>query len=154
MAYQITRKASYTQTLELLDESGRIAHVIKVSVDPYRMAEQLSRQYTEILRAYEKASKVQSNGNPQEVLQAYGELGGIVETMMKAVFGETDTQVILEFYGDNYGEVIENIVPFISNVLLPELRRLSQEKRKETLQNYDRNKKEMKKNGIFNRYRR
>ena len=51
MAYQAKRTSAYTQDFELVDESGRVVHSMKVALDPGSMAEKLSKQHVELLKA-------------------------------------------------------------------------------------------------------
>ena len=139
MAYQAKRTSEYTQDFELVDESGRVVHSIKVALDPSSMVEKLSRQFVDLLKIREKVCDMQSDGaNYYELKKAYEELGNSVIVILKSVFGDEDTKTILEFYRDRYNDIIQEVMPFIANVVIPDVRRISQQNRKNNLQKYNR----------------
>ena len=142
MAYQAKRKSEYTQDFELVDESGRVVHSMKVAIDPGSMVEKLSREHVELLRVKKEVDKLQTNHVAhKELIAAYETLGDAVIAMIKSVFGEEDTKVILEFYRNRYNDIIAEVMPFIIDVVLPDIRRISQENKREILQKYNRKQK-------------
>lgn len=139
MTYQAKRTSEYTQDFEMVDESGRVVHSIKVALDPSSMVEKLSRQFVDLLKIREKVCDMQSDGaNYYELKKAYEELGNSVIVILKSVFGDEDTKTILEFYRDRYNDIIQEVMPFIANVVIPDVRRISQQNRKNNLQKYNR----------------
>ena len=73
--------------------------------------------------------------------QASAELQGLGEAvihLMEAVFGEDNAKLILDFYGGRYLEMCREVVPFITRVVLPQVRKMAQESRKQLRKEYDR----------------
>lgn len=58
--------------------------------------------------------------------------------MIEAVFGSDDTKTILDFYNGRYTDMISEVAPFITTVVIPDLRRITQENKKEILNKYNR----------------
>lgn len=137
MAYQAKRHQHYIEQLELVDEKGEVSHVLNVDVDPAEMAEKLSKKYVDLLKAKREADDIDKS-NPDLLVEAYEKLGNAVMSLIGAVFGEEDTKTIYEFYGNRYNEIITEIIPFVTNVVVPKVRELAQEQRKSTMQKYNR----------------
>lgn len=137
MAYQAKRNQHYIEQLELVDEKGIVAHVLNVDLDPGEMAEKLSKKYMELLKAKSEADSI-DKGNPESLVLAYERLGKAAMALIGAVFGEAEANTIYEFYGNRYNEIITEIMPFVTNIVVPKVRELAQEQRKSTLQKYNR----------------
>ena len=137
MSYQAKRNQHYIEQLELVDENGNVSHVLNVDLDPGEMAEKLSRKYVELLKAKREADSIDKN-NPESLAESYEKLGNVAMSLIGAVFGDDDTQVIYSFYGNRYNEIITEIMPFVTNIVVPKVRELAQEQKKSTLQKYNR----------------
>lgn len=137
MAYQAKRKQHYIEQLELVDENGKVVHVLNVDLDPAEMAEKLSNKYVDLLKAKEEAGAIDRK-NLESIPAAYEKLGNAVMSLIGAVFGEKDTKTIYAFYGARYNEIVTEIIPFVVNVVVPKVRELAQEQRKSTMQKYNR----------------
>lgn len=144
MAYQAKRKAAYTQDFELVDEKGNVVHRLLVALDPGSCIEKLNQKYIALVRTKNALSKLEGamqngnlNGN-EEIGKAYEMLGKASVDLIEAVFGSDDTKTILDFYNGRYTDMISEVAPFITNVVIPDLRRITQENKKEILDKYNR----------------
>lgn len=144
MAYQAKRKAAYTQDFELVDEKGNVVHRLLVALDPGSCIEKLNQKYIALVRTKNELSKLEGamqngnlNGN-EEIGKAYEMLGKASVDLIEAVFGSDDTKTILDFYNVRYTDMISEVAPFITNVVIPDLRRITQENKKEILDKYNR----------------
>lgn len=144
MAYQAKRKAAYTQDFELVDEKGNVVHRLLVALDPGSCIEKLNQKYIALVRTKNELSKLEGamqngnlNGN-EEIGKAYEMLGKTSVDLIEAVFGSDDTKTILDFYNGRYTDMISEVAPFITNVVIPDLRRITQENKKEILDKYNR----------------
>lgn len=144
MAYQAKRKAAYTQDFELVDEKGNVVHRLLVALDPGSCIEKLNQKYIALVRTKNELSKLEGaiqnenlNGN-EELGKAYETLGKASVDLIEAVFGSDDTKTILDFYNGRYTDMISEVAPFITNVVIPDLRRITQENKKEILNKYNR----------------
>lgn len=137
MAYQIQRHEHFTESLELVDEAGNVAHSLKVDLNPGTVVESLSRKYLELFKIKQEIDSIDMS-NLETAAEAYDKLGNAVTSLMGAVFGEEQTNVILQFFGENYSDMIQAVIPFINNVVVPEVRRLAKENKKGIMEKYNR----------------
>lgn len=135
MAYQAGRSKKTIETLELVNEDGSVAEIIEVRLDADGMAEKVSEQYIELIKIQKKYAGVTPQAATPEVLK---ELGEAVISLYNAVFGEADTCRILDFYEDRTIEMCKEINPFIIDVVLPAVRAIGQQNRKNALKVYNR----------------
>ncbi len=139
MAYQAKRAKEYVQEFELVEEDGTVAHSMKVSLTPGDVVEKLSRQYTDLIRAQKETAEIAAGIKDHMILrEAYEKLGHAVIAIVNSVFGEEQTNIIIEFYNNRYNDIVLEVLPFITEVVIPDVRKISQEKRKEILQKYNR----------------
>lgn len=133
MAYQAKRKKAYEEDFQLVDEHGKIVHTLKVSLDADSIVRKLSEKHTALVRALQDVQKeVQDPETGLEVL------GNAVIDLFEAVFGAEDTKTILEFYNNKYVEMSQEVVPFITTVVIPEVRKIAQANKKYVLSQYNR----------------
>ena len=137
MAYQAKRHNTYTEEFELVNEFGEVVHTLHVSIDPGSMVEKLSGQYTELLRTQTEIQSIDPE-EKGELIGAYQKLGNAVIAILKSVFGDDDTEIILEFYNNRYNEMALEVMPFITDVVIPKIREITQQNRKSIQQKYNR----------------
>lgn len=137
MAYQAKRKKLYEEEFQLTEEDGTVVHILHVSLDADSMVRKLSEKYLELIHALENVKNAKADAEGIEVL------GNAVISMMKAVFGEEDAKTILEFYDSRYIELCQEVVPFITDVVIPEIRKIANQNKKETLSQYNQRQKRM-----------
>lgn len=137
MAYQAKRHNTYIEEFELVNEFGEVVHTFHVSIDSGSIVEKLSRQYTELLRTQTEIQSIDP-GEKGELIGAYQKLGNAVIAILKSVFGDDDTEIILEFYNNRYNEMALEVMPFITDVVIPKIREITQQNRKSIQQKYNR----------------
>lgn len=135
MSYQIKRSERVEETLELLDEKGKVIESIVVRLDPDAVVEKVSKRYVELLNVQSELNRITASGDKS---QLYEKLGYAVVELFKTVFGEEDTMRIVAFYTGNYMEMCRNVLPFITSVIIPKVRKISQDNRKAVMQSYNR----------------
>lgn len=139
MAYQAKRSHKVTEDLELINECGEVEKVIHVSLDADEMVRTISDKYVALLNAQKEAQQIRAGKeNPETITAAREKLENIVVDMFQAVFGVENTNGILDFYGDRTTEMCREVLPFVTQVILPRLRQISQENRKQVMQSYNR----------------
>lgn len=137
MAYQAKRSRHYVEQMELVDECGNVQHTLTVDLDPGSVAENLSKKYVELVNIQRKSQEI-STDDPEQMKEAYSTLGNAVLSMIEAVFGDENTEVIKNFYGNHYTEMVTEIMPFITDVVVPQVRKLAHDQKKNVLQKYNR----------------
>ena len=139
MAWQAKRSRTFRDDFELVDENGNVVHTIHVSLDADDMTVKISRKYTALVRAMSETTEMKRKAESAEELENCMEkLGQAVIDMLEAVFGEEDTKSIVEFYENRYIEMSREVLPFISQVVIPRMQELAAENRKSIRQKYNR----------------
>lgn len=139
MAYQAKREKKCIEDLELVNENGEVERTIHVELDAGAVVQKLSSKYIALLRAQQEAAGISEGIDTAEDVQgAYMKLGQAVTDIMAAVFGEEDAGYIVDFYSGNYVEMVKQVVPFISDVVIPKVRKIAQENKQDILNRYNR----------------
>lgn len=134
MAYQARRKKIYTEDFLLTEEDGTVVKTLHVSLDADSMVKKLSEKQIELINAMRCVQGASADENGLEVL------GNTVISMLEAVFGAEDAKTILDFYNNRYIELCQEVVPFITDIVIPEVRKIARQNKKALLAKYDRRK--------------
>lgn len=113
------RKKKVFETFALADEDGNIVHKYEVSCDPEEHLIEYNRAVNKIIQA---ERIIKEDPNPQN----YEMYGQTVVDMLGIFFGEEAVTEILDFYESRYTEMITEIYPFITEVLMPKMREISE----------------------------
>lgn len=135
MAYQAKRKKLYTEDFELTEEDGVVVHTLHVALDPDSMVKKLSEKHMALVKALQNMNGVDTENAPGAALET---LGNTVTDIMEAVFGPEDARIIVDFYEGRYMEMCREVMPFVTNVVIPEVRRMAQENKKAIAAGYNR----------------
>lgn len=133
MAYVIQKKKQLVEELELRNESGEKVTTIYVRLDRDGLAEKLSARQIDLIQAQKNLLQLQQDCRKESTLdyeKALEETGQAVIALFEAVFGQQDSDVIREFYKNNTMQMCSEVMPFITEVILPQVRKLGQAKRK------------------------
>lgn len=139
MSYQAGRNKSNCEILELVNTSGNVVETITVRLDADGMAEKVSQEYVNLVRVESQLRDFKHSDATPDLME---EVGNAVICLYRAVFGQADTDRILNFYEGNYIEMCQNVNPFIINICLPKIRKIAQKKRKVRLNGYNRKRKQ------------
>lgn len=138
MAYQAHRKKIFRETFELVDENGVVVHSFDVSLDPDSMVKNLSAKYVDLTQALQDVKGAKPDTDPEAALET---LGKAVTDLLEAVFGRQDTETILAFYDNRYMEMCREVLPFVTNFVIPEVRKIARENKQQILSRYNRKRK-------------
>lgn len=133
MAYQVKRKKLYTEDFELAEEDGRVIHTLHVSLDPDSMAVKLSEKHAALVRALQDINQVKEESDG--ALEA---IGNAVTDILEAVFGPEDAKIIIDFYQGRYIEMCREVIPFVTDVVVPQVRNLARENKQSIISGYNR----------------
>ena len=136
MAYQAKRTRVFKEEFQLIDEDGKIAKTLFVELDPSIMAQNLSRKYVDLQRALVAVEKAETNKE-----NMYETVGKSMREIMETVFGVEGAKTIVEFYSERYIEMCREVLPFVSEIVIPQARKLAQENRKNIVAGYNRKSK-------------
>lgn len=139
MAYQARRHQQFEEDLELLDQDGMTAHIIHVKLDADDVIVKLNRKYTALTRTLTETTalrqKAQTN---EEIEECFRTLGSAVTDLFEAVFGDDDAKTVIDFYEGRYIEMIKEIVPFITECVIPRCIEIKKENEQSILKSYNR----------------
>lgn len=141
MSYQIKRKQRVTERLELADENGNVVYVLEVKLDADDIAKKVHRKYTDLIKVLSETTEIKRKAESgEEVEGCIEKLGNAVVLLFEAVFGTDDTKKILDFYDSRYIEMCREVIPFITEVIIPKIQKINDENRKKAKMSYDRKK--------------
>lgn len=139
MAYQARRSRKLYEEFELVDENGDVVHILKVSLDADDMVVAINRKYTALTRALTETTEAQRKAKDKKELEECMEtLGRAVLDLIEAVFGEENGKVLVDFYEGRYLEMSREVLPFISQVVIPRLVEIRKDNQKNVLRKYNR----------------
>lgn len=123
--YKIERNKKYTVQLALNEE------VLNIKLDGLK-------QYKKYLEAQERLLDIQhkmeimSKGTPEDKTldEMITLLGETIIYMFTVLFGEDNTQKIVDFFEGNYDEMMTAIMPFIIKEVIPTLKAVAKEQGK------------------------
>ncbi len=124
MAYQITRKAKITETLELYRADGSLAETINVDLDIDLMGGRVNKARENMAIAQLELEKDKRN------VEAFGRA---VLSLFNVIFGEDGTRRIVDFYDGKEGEMVLDMFPFINNVIMPQVEAASAARKQQLL---------------------
>lgn len=142
MAYQARRSAVLTEDIELINKDNEVEKVLHVEFNADRLAREFNAARNGIIRAQNEAEK-------SEAADRYAAFGNAAVEMFKVVFGEENTLEILEFYKDNYIEMVSELMPFIVDVAAPAVQQAVDAKKKQLANNYKFSRRERRKIGLL-----
>lgn len=133
MAYQAKRNKVFKEEFQLVDENGKIVKTIFVELDPSAVAQNLSRKYIDLQKALATVNKAKQNKE-----RMYETAGNAMKDILETVFGEEETKTIIEFYEERYIEMCKEVLPFVSEIVVPQVRKIEQENRANVIAGYNR----------------
>lgn len=134
MAYQAKRRKIYEEDFQLVDEHGNIVHTLKVSLDADSIVGKLSKKHVALVNALKNVQNAKNTASED----ALTVLGDTVIDILEAVFGKEDAKTIIDFYDNRYVEMCQEVMPFVTGTVVPEVRKISQENKKQVLSQYNR----------------
>lgn len=117
MAYQISRTDRLIDEIELVNKSGEVKAVLTINLDVTRIARSYRTSMLAISKAQENVRQMKLRGDNFD--QAVEELGNATIAAYNLIFGEENTAVMLEFFENEYLEMLEQTMPFIFDVIQP-----------------------------------
>lgn len=146
MAYKISRAQRIQETLELTDEVGKVQHTISVDLDIDRVAAEFNKRYNTVVRAEKAAKAVHFTSTDSLVemsedaaaaanaaIEAFGEA---VINLFELVFGEEGATILVQFFDGKHFEMCLQVIPFISEVVMPAMSATAKEQQSRLADNY------------------
>lgn len=139
MAYQAKKHKRLQEDFELVNEEGEIVHTLHVSLDAEDMVAKIGRKYTALTKALADTTEMKRKAeNAEEIQRSCEVLGRAVVDLVEAVFGAGDAKTIIDFYEGRYVEMSQEVLPFISQCVIPRMHEIRNENKKSVLNGYNR----------------
>lgn len=140
MAYQAKKHKRFQEDFELVNDQGEVVHSLHVNLDADDIVPRLNRKYTALLRALADTSEARKGSieSSEDADQRFEHLGHAVVDILEAVFGEADTEIILGFYEKRYIEMTKEVIPFITQCVIPRCIEIRKENQQDILRKYNR----------------
>lgn len=125
MAYQIIRKSRITEELELCRADGTVAERLTVDIDIDSIGARVYKAYENMAIAQLDLQKDKRN------IEAFGRA---VLNLFVVIFGEDGANRIAAFYENKEGEMLLDLIPFINNVVMPQVSAASAHRKQQLLE--------------------
>lgn len=144
MAYKAKRSKLLKEDFELVDENDKVVHTLHVSLDADDMTVRIGRKYTALTKALAETTEAQRRAeSAEDAVKNIETLGRAVADLLEAVFGPEGTQTIISFYEGRYIEMSREVLPFVSQCIIPRLVDLKKENQKAMRAKYNRKSRRM-----------
>lgn len=144
MAYKAKRSKLLKEDFELVDENDKVVHTLHISLDADDMTARIGRKYTALTKALVETTESQRKAeSAEDAVKNIETLGRAVIDLLEAVFGKEDTKTIISFYDGRYIEMSREVLPFISQCIIPRLVELKKENQKAMRAKYNRKTRRM-----------
>lgn len=137
MAYEAKRKQLYEEEFLLTEEDGTVVHKLHVALDADSVVKKLSEKNVALLNALHDVRNVE-NMAEDESEKKLEILGNAIIDIFEAVFGKENAKVIVEFYDARYIEMCQEVMPFVTDIVIPQVRKIAQNNKKQILSQYNR----------------
>jgi hypothetical protein len=124
MAYQLRKKRHINKELELVGENGvEKKLVVDIVIDDFR------NRYPRVMAEVKKAQDMlaEKGDNDTEAIVA-SQIA--VKAVFVLIFGEAQTRDFLEYYENRYSEAFLDVIPFITDEIIPEVKKAAEEENK------------------------
>ena len=122
MAYQLRKKKHINKQLELLDAKGKVEKklVVDIIVDDFR------NRYPKVMADVKKAeAMLDAKGDTDVEAVVASQIA--LKAVFVLVFGEIQTREFLEYYENRYSEAFLDVIPFITDEIIPEVNKAVEE---------------------------
>lgn len=117
--YTIKRRQRFTDTLRIEGEAGNTLD-LSVDLDIGAVSGRVWKRYETLCIVYEQLQKAPSDVEKQKAV------GAAIVELMNMIFGEEQTEKIIEFYGGNAVELLVDLMPYLTDEVYPRLKEASQ----------------------------
>lgn len=132
MAYKVQKRQRVVEELELINEDGTLAKTIVIDLDVDAVAKNISEKQIALIKA-QQSIKASNKENTNETLEL---IGKTTVDLFEAVFGKESTEDILNFYESKPIEMCQDILPFITDVIIPQVRKTAQDNKQNLINSY------------------
>lgn len=113
---QIKKKKHINKVLELLDEKGKVEKTLTVDIVVDAFRNRYPRVMEDVKKAQEMIAERGENDTDAIIASQIA-----VKALFILVFGEIQTKEFLEYYENRYSEAFMDVIPFITDEIIPEV---------------------------------
>ena len=132
MAYQIRKSTKISEQLQLGDDL-----IIDVEINPSKMATAIMTGYNDIIRSKLTLEKIGKAKNIEDIPEQVQEIGIAFINLFNLIFGEENTLKIIDYFEKDYADMLEQILPFITDAVLPACKQAAKEKQEKAAKQYN-----------------
>lgn len=125
--YQITRKNRIKEQLQLCNADGSVACELEVDINVDEITNRVAKAYDTLGMAQ---LELQKDPSDPKFMEAYGKA---VIALLDIIFGESGRIELLNFYENNYTEMLLDIFPFVNGEIMPKIREASAARRQQLI---------------------
>lgn len=120
--YQITRTNHITDEIELHDGDKTLQVKVDLTVD------QILQQYNRDLQAIlSSKDQIITLSDDREIEAVTARLGAAIVAFFGLIFGQEQTEKILEFYGGNHNDMFADFLPYLVNEIMPKIQQAQED---------------------------
>ena len=120
--YQITRTNHITDEIQLNDGDKTMQVKVDLTVD------QILQQYNRDLQAIlSSKDQIITLSDDREIEAATARLGAAIVAFFGLIFGQEQTEKILEFYGGNHNDMFADFLPYLVNEIMPKIQQAQED---------------------------
>jgi hypothetical protein len=131
MAYQIKKSRKILEELELCNDNGDVEKTLTINLDVDSIAPVFRKKQVALINAQKELKNIQKMGNQADFDAAYEIYGRALVDIFELTLGADNTAEILDFFENNYIEMCTQVVPFISEIIIPSIENSIFEKKKQ-----------------------
>lgn len=122
MAYKIQKSPHVREEVTVEDDGRELT--ISVDIDVNQIMLRYTGAVQKIREAEDELNKLRNGGeiSPDSLGDAYAALGKAVMNLFVLLFGEVQTEKIMDFYEGAHMEMLADFVPFLQDVVTPKIR--------------------------------
>lgn len=122
MAYQLRKKKHIVKKLDLVGDNGKVEKTLNVDI----VADDFRNRYPQVMSKVREAQQM-LNEKGDDDLQAIAASQIALKAVFVLVFGELQTRSFLEYYENRYSEAFLDVIPFITDEIIPEVQKAVEE---------------------------
>ena len=121
MAYQLKRTRKIVEDLELCNENGEVEATLHINLDCDALAPLFRKKQVALIDAEKNLKVIQKIGRQDDFDRAYEIYGRALVDIFETSLGVENTRVVIDFYRGNYTEMCVQVIPFITEVVMPSM---------------------------------
>lgn len=129
--HELKRSKKIFEEVKIGDE------ILTVNISADTALKEFNKNFNAVIAA-ENTLKQLADGADVDIEQAADAYSQAVIGLLKLLFGGENTAKILTFYENNYVEMVNEVFPFVLDVILPKVKELMDEEKQKLAARYNR----------------